>query len=268
MTDQLQDELGAALRARAAQVPQPSIDRLIRLDYHPRTCRLRRQPAAIGALATAAGTAGAVAIVISLSAGTSNAFAGWSPTPTTPSPAQLAQASAQCAAHAPVSGLPLQLTDTRGPFTFSVYADSTSSATCISGPSFTAVSGSESSAPITVPAGTVQLSTAHQTNRDGQAYSFAEGHTGSGVSAVALVLDDGTTVQATLQNGWFVAWWPGSHDVQAAEVATPTGVKSQTFDLRGAPATAPAGGGASFGSSSGTAGGVGGSVQSYGSVSK
>ena len=68
MTEQLEAELRAALRERADQVPAASIARLRHFDYHPRTRRLR-QPVAIGALASAAGTAGAVAIVISLSAG-------------------------------------------------------------------------------------------------------------------------------------------------------------------------------------------------------
>jgi hypothetical protein len=269
MSDQLGADLSAALRTHAAQVPRASIDRLTQLDYRPRT-RGVRPPVAIGAAAGAAGAAAAaVAVVISLSAGASNAFAGWSPTPTAPSPSQLAQARADCADHATVAGLPLQLTDTRGPFTFSVYADSTSSATCISGPSFTAVSGSTSSAPVVVPAGTVQLSTEHQTNGDGRAYSFAEGHTGSGVTGVALVLENGTDVQATLQNGWFVAWWPDAETVQNAHVTTPAGVKTQPFDEHAGPPVPPSGqghSGSSFGSSSG-GGGPGVSVQSYSGVS-
>ncbi len=76
MTEQLESELRAALREHAAQVPAASIARLTHVDYHPRTRRLR-PPLAIGALASAAGAAGAAAIVISLSAGASNAFAGW-----------------------------------------------------------------------------------------------------------------------------------------------------------------------------------------------
>jgi hypothetical protein len=182
----------------------------------------------MGALAGAAGT---VVAVVSLGAGASSAFAGWTPTPTPPSPGQLANAYQDCNAKSPVAGLPLRLTDTRGPFTFAVYADSTSSAICISSPSFTSVSGSSSSVPASIPAGKVLLSTSHTTNRDGQAYSFGDGHTGAGVSAVTLVLDDGTKVEATVANGWFVAWWPGGHEVKTADIATPEGVKTQTFDL-------------------------------------
>ncbi len=58
MTEQLESELRAALRERAAQVPAASIARLSHVDYYPRTRRLR-PPLAIGALASAAGAAGA-----------------------------------------------------------------------------------------------------------------------------------------------------------------------------------------------------------------
>jgi hypothetical protein len=231
MTDQLQTELRAALRERAAQVPAASVVRLAHLDYHPRTRRLR-PPVAIGALVGAAGTAGAVAVVISLSAGASNAFAGWTAKPTPPAPGQLAAARAGCeASQSPIAGLPLKLADTRGPFTFSVYADANSSATCITGPMFTAVSSNTTSVPITVPAGHILLSSSHASNRGGAAYSWADGRAGDGVSAVKLVLDDGSSVQATVANGWFVAWWPGPHGVRSADITTTAGTTTQTFDL-------------------------------------
>jgi hypothetical protein len=295
MTDRLESELRVALRDRAARVPAASASRLTQIDYQPRT-RSVRPRLAIGALAGAAGTAGTVAAVVSLGAGASNAFAGWTPAPTPPSPQQIADATAACQAkqapgsaasarQSPIAGLPLKLTDTRGPFTFSVYADADSSAICISGPSFTSISGSSASSPVTVPAGKVTLSTSHLTNRDGQAYAFADGHSGDGVSAVTLILDDGTKVQASTANGWFVAWWPGAHEVKAADVTTPAGVATQTFDLshaspchinlctggaigvnRDGPVTGKAGDGAGysgFSSSGGASSGQGGRVERF-----
>lgn len=230
MIDQLESDLRVALRERAAQVPASSVARINGIDYQPRTRSLRPR-LAVGALAGAAGTAGAVIAAVSLGAGASNAFAGWSSTPTPPSPTQLAAAGANCKQHSPIAGLPPVLTDTRGPFTFVVYANQRESAECISGPSFTSVSGSMSSAPIEVPAGQVLLRTDHETRRDGQAYSFADGHTGSGVRGVKLVLDDGKAVQATVENGRFVAWWPSAHEVKTAKITTDAGVRRQTFDL-------------------------------------
>jgi hypothetical protein len=255
MTDQLETDLRDALQARAAQVPDSAGVRLTHLDYHPRTRRLR-PPVAIGAVASAA-TAGTVAAVVFLGAGASNAFAGWTPTPTPPGPGQLAAAQTSCEqSQSPIAGLRLQLTDTRGPFTFSIYADSTSSATCIEGPSFTAVSGSMSSYPVDVPAGHILLANSHTTDRAGDSYSLAEGRTGAGVTGVTLTLDDGTNVQATVGNGWFVAWWPDSHVVKSAQLTTPTGVTTQTFD-QSAPRVPPgAAKGGSF-SESGSASGSG-----------
>ena len=263
---------GAGLRERAAEVPAASVARLVHHDYHPRTRRIR-PPLAIGALASAAGTAGAVAVVISLSAGASNAFAGWSPTPTRPAPDQLAAAGADCQTQSPIAGLPLKLTDTRGPFTFSVYADANSSATCIKGPTFTSVSGNTTSTPVTVPAGHIFLSSSHETSQAG-AYSFGEGRTGDGVTAVTLNLDDGTKVQATVANGWFVAWWPGTHRVTSADVTAPAGTTTQTFDpghgdpCAPAPCSGSAGGMASFGANSvGGGGPVSGSASGGGDAS-
>ena len=229
MNEQLETELREAFRDRAAQVPAASIARLTHHDYHPRARRLR-PPLAIGAFATAAGTAGAVAVVISLSAGASNAFAGWSATPTRPAPHQLPAAIAACQTQSPVAGLPLKLADTRGPFTFTVYADANSSATCIKGPNLTAVSSNTTSAPITIPAGHILLSSTHA-QPPGRRVSWADGRTGDGVSAVTLALDDGTSVQATVANGWFVAWWPGRRASSPPRSRRRPGTTTQTFDL-------------------------------------
>lgn len=234
MNDQLETDLREALRARAAQVPAAAAVRLTLLDYRPRTLRLR-PPVAIGAVASAA-AAGTLALVISLGAGASNAFAGWSAKPTKAAPGQLAAASAACQqSQSSVAGVPRAIADTRGPFTFSVYANSESTISCIQGPSFVALSQSESSSPVTVPADKVQLASFHRSARAGRAFGFAYGRTGTGVSAVTLVLDDGTHVQATVSGGWFIAWWPGSHTLGSAELTTPAGNSTQTFDLPSVP---------------------------------
>ena len=81
MNDQLESDLRAALHDRAAHVPSASVGRLTGIDYRPRTRGLR-PPVAIGALASAGAAAGTLAVVISLGAGASNAFAGWTATPT------------------------------------------------------------------------------------------------------------------------------------------------------------------------------------------
>jgi hypothetical protein len=88
---------------------------------------------------------------------------------------------------------------------------------------------------VTAPAGKIALSSSAESQTPkGSAYSFVEGRAGSGVTAATLVLDDGTRVQATLQNGWFVAWWPGDHSARSALVTTSAGTTTQTL-----PAHAP-----------------------------
>jgi hypothetical protein len=257
MNDQLESDLRAALHDRAAHVPSASVGRLTGIDYRPRTRGLR-PPVAIGALASAGAAAGTLAVVISLGAGASNAFAGWTATPTAAAPGQIADARASCqASQSPIAGLPLKLADTRGPFTFSIYADESSSATCMQGPSFTAASGSMSSYPVSVPAGHILLSSSHATDRGGDAYSLAEGRTGSDVTGVTLTLDDGSGVQATVGNGWFIAWWPGSHDVKSAQLTTPSGAVTQTFDMSRPPVHGGAGSGSGGYRSSGSMSGFG-----------
>ncbi|MFZ0377500.1 MAG: hypothetical protein WCD11_14290 [Solirubrobacteraceae bacterium] len=256
MNDQLESELRTSLRDRASLVPAASVERLTRVDYHPRGSRFR-PPVAIGATAIAAAASGAAVLVISLGAGASNAFAGWTPKPTPPAPGQVQAAEASCeSGQSPIAGLPLMLADTRGPFTFSVYGDNETSSTCIKGPSFTAVATSESSMPVSVPAGQILLSSAHPPSHASQPYSFADGRTGDGVSGVTLVLSDGRAVQATVGNGWFVAWWPGGQGVKSAQLTTPAGVKTQTFNmLPGLPG--PAGSAAGSESSGGSASSIG-----------
>jgi hypothetical protein len=231
MNNQLESDLREALRARAAEVPAAAAVRLTRLDYGPRTRRVR-PPVAIGAVASAAAAAGTLAAIISLGAGTSSAFAGWTAKPTKAAPGQLAAASAACQhSQSAVAGLPLALADTRGPFTFAVYANSESTAACIEGPSFVSLSESQASRAVSVPAGGVVLSSVHRSERGGHAFGFAYGRTGTGVKAVTLILDDGTKVQATVDNGWFVAWWPSTAQLKATQLTTAAGPSTQTFNL-------------------------------------
>ncbi len=239
MIDQLESDLRAALRTRADRVPTDAVLRLRRTDYDPRTHWIR-PPVAIGALAAGAGAAGLATALVSLGASASNAFAGWTPSPTRASSSQVADAVSECRARlagAPiqsVSGLPVALTDTRGPFTFTIFADQEASAACISGPGLTSISGSRASSDVTPPPGKVTLAESH-TSRDGQAYSFAEGRVGAGVTSATLELDNGSRVETTIGNGWFVAWWPGSAGMKSVHATTANGVTTNVFDTRGIP---------------------------------
>jgi hypothetical protein len=49
--------------------------------------------------------------------------------------------------------------------------------------------------------------------------SAAVGIAGPGVRAVSFVLADGDRIHATVNNGWYVAWWPGATDPGGATTA-------------------------------------------------
>jgi hypothetical protein len=225
---QLETDLRAALHERAELVH--ASPELLAADYQPRTRRIRPQLAIGAGLAIAAGAlAAALAVALSLTGDVGNAFAGWTPQPTTPTPAQLAAAETYCAKNAPFPGLPLKLIDTRGPFTFEVYSDDSSNDFCTAGPSFTNASGWRTSAPVAVPAGKLYLWSEHTTADAVPAYGFMIARAGDGVSAATLTLEDGSEVTATVQNGWAVAWWPGSHQITSSQLTTPSGIQTQAF---------------------------------------
>ena len=77
------------------------------------------------------------------------------------------------------------------------------------------------------------------------------------------MLSDGRAVQATVGNGWFVAWWPGDQGIKSAQLTTPAGVKTQTFNMPpGLPG--PAGSAAGSESSGGSASSIGPAVRGGG----
>ena len=187
-------------------------------------------------------------------------LAGWSATPTPPASGQLASAAQQCSANL---GTPA-LTDTRGPYTASIYADDTSSHLCLQGGSLSIASTSSGPAEGDVPAGQIQLFGSGIENSSGQALTLVDGRVGAGVTSVTIDRSDGVSVQATVSGGWYLAWWPGTAHATTAELTTTTGTATQQFPSTqqgpGAP-RCPAGGncssGYSFGSGSGSSVGGG-----------
>src|SRR5262249_51815998 len=149
-------------------------------------------PAAAGALAGTAVVAAAVIWLVGLGTGTSSAFAGWTPSPTVESSTQSAQAHAACDARLGANGGKPVLTAPRGPFTVTLYSGGGSAATCISGPSFTSVSGARASGYAVGGPDGIQLAGQHLTTRDGHAYTMVEGKAADDVKAATLVLDDGS----------------------------------------------------------------------------
>jgi hypothetical protein len=252
MPDQLEQNLREALSHRAAQLDPDSIARLRAIDYHPRRRRIRKLPV-IGALG-ATGTAAAIAALVTVGSSVTPAFAGWQATPTAPAPGQLAQAAQVCGQDL---GSPL-LIDSRGPYTASIYADSTTSNVCLSGNGVSMSSSSTSQAPASVAAGQIQSSGGGTRDSAGDALTLIDGRTGAGVIAVTIERSDGSSVRATVANGWYLAWWPGTVAAKTAEVTTASGTSTVAFPSApnlSAPAC-PSGGhcsvGYSFGGARGT----------------
>lgn len=227
MSDLLEHDLREALFDRAALITSEASTRLRAVDYHPRSRWLPSRPA-LGALGlSAAGAAAAAAAAILLGSSATPAFAGWTASPTAPLPGQLTAAKQHCGAGA---GTPI-LTDTRGPYTASIFADGS---TCLQGNGTRISSGSRDAARSSIPAGTIELNGAGESDSDGHALTMVDGPIGARVTGVTITRSDGSSVQATVNNGWYLAWWPGTERAVTAEVTSASTTSTQSF-----PTTAP-----------------------------
>lgn len=220
MSDLLEHDLREALADRAALTPREASARLRAVDYHPRSRWLPSRHM-VGALGLS-GAAAAVGAAILLGSSAAPAFAGWTPSPTAPRPGQLAAADQQCRAGA---GTPA-LSDTRGPYTASIYADGS---TCLSGNGMTINSSSSGGGRASIPAGRIELNGAGESDSDGHALTMVDGPIGAGVTGVTITRSDGSSVQATVKNGWYLAWWPGTQRAVSAQVASTNGTSTQSF---------------------------------------
>jgi hypothetical protein len=242
MNAQLEHELRRALATRAAELPPDASAKLLAGDYRPRVAA-RRRPLALATLTVAAGAVLAL-LLVGLSTGPPRAFAGWSAAPTRPAGGQSQRAVAVCRSQLanipsrsiafPTAGWHMVLLDTRGPYTTVVLEADRGRAvsTCFVGRRGQASGGTSVGVrpPAPVPAGRVEYTSSGSTttppNEGSQQFSMVVGRTGAGVTGVTLRLNNGARVTASRSNGWFLAWWPGSHGLSATEVTTATGTRA------------------------------------------
>jgi hypothetical protein len=266
MADQFEQNLREVLSHRAGRFDHDSIARLRAIDYRPPRRPMRSWPT-VGVVGVG-GTA-AVAAAIALVSGATSAFAGWRAAPTPPRPGQLAQADQACGADL---GTPV-LTDTRGPYTAAIYASSTTSDLCLSGNGVSMSSSFTSAAPVNVAAGQIHPGGGGMRDSAGNALTLVDGRTGAGVTAVTIELRDGSSVQATVAGGWYLAWWPGSVAATNAQVTSSSGTSTVAFPSTPAlqapdcPVDAHCRSGYSFDSANGEASGAGQSTSTFGSMS-
>ncbi len=261
MKTELEAEVREAFAARAGRLPVDAAARLRSIDYGPREHRLRAPAIGAGALAGAATVGTALAVVLGGSTPAYAGWSASPTTAAAPSPAADASCQSQLSGTYPgATGASLGsgawqnvLTDVRGPFTVALFQDDGAYAACFTSPSFTQVnqvtagggagaqgnsvgvhrlSGGGSS-PASGVSGTVaggtssgdlqQVMQTHLSISGEGPYTLVEGRTASGVTGVTLVRDDGQDVVATVEDGWLVAWWPGSATATSAQVTLPVG---------------------------------------------
>jgi hypothetical protein len=190
----------------------------------------------------AAGVAAACVLLVVGATGTgpTSAFARWTPRPTHPAFGQLESGEAECASNPSLASLTPTLSDTRGPFSLFVYAEPTTTSLCLSGvPSTPANANTQPTVIVSGPTSTTPVSAAaiqpggaftQAARLDGTGTLFETGRVGADVTGVTLTLNDGSSVQATVENGWYAAWWPSLQGVQSAELTTSTGTITQTLN--------------------------------------
>jgi hypothetical protein len=76
----------------------------------------------------------------------------------------------------------------------------------------------------------------HLVTTSEQPYTFVQGQVASGVTGVTFVRSDGSDVQATVADGSFVAWWPGTAGATSAQIASSAGVATQQLTFAAPPA--------------------------------
>ncbi len=258
MTDQLESRLSAAFAVKLQALPPEREARLRAFDYGARTGRRNKLVALIGS-STAAMIGSIVAAILLLSSGAPAAYAGWTTTPSAPSAAAVTAATAACNSASTdgpvVSGQPI-LADSRGAYTAAVFVFARTTWVCISDGqrdnsvlsmnrlvlTFYAAPGPDQ---LGLPAGgggsaegfgqptgtqlkeTLQNLAGSDAQREALLKRGLENHltglAGKDVTAVSFIFAGGTTVDATVQHGWYFAWWPGSSDPTSVDVTTASG---------------------------------------------
>jgi hypothetical protein len=155
----------------------------------------------------------AVLVVGSTGGGPADAFAGWAAVPTPPARGQLRAAQAACERRSPrlAAATPI-VSDTRGADSLLVYTNAGQMTTCVTGRiQLGTVVLSRAASPSHVAVGAVEPeSIGLEFAADGQLFREMTGEAGAGVKRVALVLERGSVVRASVRGGWFAAWWPVS----------------------------------------------------------
>ncbi len=230
--------------------------------------------------------AAVVAVVLSLSSGVTPAYAGWSSTPNTATPAAIAASTSMCnhattsgQSSTPIEAFPGQpvLSESRGIYTAVINVSDGKVYDCLTSgimsdhTSFTV--SSHTFGPIQAAPGPALISAPYK--KQG---GFGEGHgenpvtreflnsppsqeqvvadlraisgggygeailgqAGTDVSAIAFDFANGNAVDASVQNGWYFAWWPWLTNPTTVQVTTSSGAVSSPMTDSGNSTNDPA----------------------------
>jgi hypothetical protein len=208
-------------RARA------SVNTILRDSRRPARAPVRRRVAIASVSLAAAGVvAGGIVGVPGLTK-TDTAEAAWLPVPTAANPSQALEQAQACTrswdatptTHA-VAAEDVLLAEGRGISTLTVMRKGNVVIECLSTDPGTLVGWSQvGEARTPLPAdGVATIADMGATGDGGNVHSSVVGHAGPGVSEIEIVRANGDHVQASINNGWWAAWWPG------AEGGDPSGV--------------------------------------------
>ena len=264
---QLEADITAALTARAAALPSDAAGRVRAVDYHPRAHRNRLPATLGVCAGTAGAAAAASVILLGSAPAAYAGWSPTPSVASTPPEVTATSCQSQLQSMPGDPGSSSSgsatwqeiLTDVRGPFTIALYQDGDADAACFTGPSIIEVDqigstgssgaasnrvsvrqqasgGGSAGGPATSSSGSVSATASgdleqvlqnHLTTPSDGPYTLVNGRTGSGVTGVTLVRDDGQDVVASVADGWFVAWWPGSATATSAQVTTESGTTTE-----------------------------------------
>ncbi len=175
---------------------------------------------AVGGAGISAMVAAIIVAVISGSAA-GPAFAGWSARPTPALPGQINDATGRCGLTFPA------LVEVRGPYTAAVFASRSGGSVCVEGPSVSFVGsiGGAQAPDNTIPPNEIQTAVVSGSDGEGHAFVLLAGRVGSAVRSIVVHRSNHIDVIASIEHGWYLAWWPARVHATYATVSTSSGVR-------------------------------------------
>lgn len=164
-------------------------------------------------------TTAAGSLLLTSGPAASRAYATWSPTPTPVTGAAADAAANQCRTFLHVGGdLPLIVTERRGIYSYTVLAGVDTIQSCLLSPAKggqlvgSGGGGGGYDHPLTRPkgSGVVVWSGAIDGAADRDSHFSAIGRSGPEVTGIDVQMPDGTDVKATITDGWWAFWAPGT----------------------------------------------------------